>query len=132
MKRSLLLVLIALGAVSCASRVRAEAPSPYTEPDVLSRLVAERTEPYVLVDVRTPEEYSAGHIPTAVNIPVSTIAGSLPTEDRSALIIVYCASGRRSATAKRTLDGLGFTQVFDFGSVSRWEGDLATGDSPSD
>jgi phage shock protein E len=84
------------------------------------------------VDVRTPQEYSAGHIPTAVNIPVSTIAKQFPTEDKDALIIVYCASGMRSATAKRTLDAAGFTNVVNFGPVSRWEGQLATGDAPGD
>jgi rhodanese-related sulfurtransferase len=128
MKTPLCLLLFAavIGAASCAS----EPAASYRSPDALAALVAEKTEPYVLVDVRTPEEYSTGHIPTAVNFPVSTIAKSLPTEDRGALIIVYCASGRRSSTAKTVLDGLGFTRVVDFGSISRWEGELASGDSP--
>ncbi len=130
MKTGFCLFLFAavLGVASCASQAQSPA-SAYREPEALAKLVAEKTEPYILVDVRTPDEYTAGHIPTAVNIPVSTIAKQLPTEDRGALIIVYCASGRRSSTAKATLDELGFTRVVNFGSVSRWEGDLATGDS---
>ncbi len=122
-------VFLVLGVASCVSQAQTPA-SAYGEPAALAKLVVEKTEPYILVDVRTPEEYSAGHIPTAVNIPVSTIAKQLPTEDRKALIIVYCASGRRSSTAKATLDSLGFTRVVNFGPVSRWEGDLAIGDSP--
>ncbi len=131
MNRALCLLLFAavLGVASCVSQAQSPASS-YREPEALSKLVAEKTEPYILVDVRTPEEYSSGHIPSAVNIPVSSIAKQLPTDDRGALVIVYCASGRRSSTAKATLDGLGFTRVVNFGAVSRWEGDLATGDSP--
>ncbi len=125
----LLLVTALLGAAAWTAQAQSPS-SPYRDPDGLSRLVTEKLEPYVLVDVRTPEEYTAGHIPSAVNIPVSDIANQLPTEDRGALVIVYCASGRRSAAARRTLDGLGFTQVVDFGSVSRWKGDLVTGDTP--
>jgi rhodanese-related sulfurtransferase len=111
MKRILMLIL-------------ATALVAFANPDGLSRLITEKSEAYILVDVRTPEEYSSGHIPTAVNIPVSTIAMNLPTEDRSALIIVYCASGRRSAVAKKTLDGLRFIRVVDFGGISRWAGEL--------
>jgi phage shock protein E len=110
-------VFAAAGLASCATE------KSYREPDALARLIAEKAEPYILVDVRTPEEYAGGHIPTAVNIPVSTIAKNLPTEDRSALVIVYCASGRRSASARAALEALGFTRVVDFGGISRWEGE---------
>jgi len=96
----------------------------YMDPDALSRLIREEPEPYILVDVRTREEYASGHISSAVNIPLAVIDSTLPTDDRSALIIVYCASGRRSAAAKKTLDDLGFTRVVDFGGISRWKGKL--------
>ena len=103
---------------------------PYDDPDALAKLILENSEPYTLVDVRTPEEYASGHIPTAVNIPVNTIADHPPTQDKAALIIVYCQSGGRSATAKKTLDGMGYTRVVNFGSVTRWKGALVEGDSP--
>jgi len=60
-----------------------------------------------------------------VNIPVADIANHLPTKDKSALIVVYCRSGRRSAQSKTILEGLGYTGVVDFGGISRWTGTLA-------
>jgi rhodanese-related sulfurtransferase len=103
----------------------------YEEPAALERLIEGRGKPpYILVDVRTPEEYAFGHIPTAVNIPVSEIASRPPTEDRSALIVVYCRSGSRSGTAQRTLREMGYGNVVNFGPVSKWEKPLVTGDSP--
>jgi rhodanese-related sulfurtransferase len=102
----------------------------YAEPEALARLVAEKTEPYMLVDVRTPEEYAAGHIPTAINIPNTEIGRTPPAADKTALLIVYCASGRRSAAAAKVLTDLGYTRVVDFGGVSRWKGTLVKGDRP--
>lgn len=84
---------------------------------------------HVLVDVRTPEEYAAGHIPTAVNIPVTEIAERPPSKGKSVLIIVYCRSGVRSAKAKTILTDLGYTDVVDFGGVSRWTGKLVSKDA---
>jgi len=130
MKRVAVLPLLAVGVVlsivGCATTRRS-----YTDPAALAALVAHKSEPYLLVDVRTPEEYSAGHIRTAVNVPVDTIGTAPPTQDKAALIIVYCRSGGRSAAAKKTLDGLGYTRVQDFGALSRWTGELVTGDAPS-
>ena len=108
----------------------ASAPRDYSDPDTLAALIETRNEPYHLVDVRGEEEYASGHIPTAVNIPVATIGTNPPTTDKGSLIIVYCASGGRSAKAKTTLDGLGYTRVVDFGGVSRWKGTLVQGTNP--
>jgi phage shock protein E len=107
------------------------APSAdYRDPAALRALIAARAEPYLLLDVRTAQEYSSGHIPTAVNAPVDSLAAHPPAIGASSLIIVYCASGRRSALAKETLDGLGFTRVVDFGGVGRWDGELVKGATP--
>jgi phage shock protein E len=116
---------LAAAAALCAVTLTACATwKQYSDPDALSRLITDRAEPYILVDVRTSGEYASGHIPTAINVPVSIIASKLPTVDRSALLIVYCGSGRRSAAAKSTLVDLGFTRVVDFGGISRWRGEL--------
>jgi rhodanese-related sulfurtransferase len=79
---------------------------------------------YILIDVRTAEEYSEGHIPAAVNIPYDVIADNLPTQDKDKYIIVYCRSGRRSGIAKNTLESLGYLNVINFGGVSKWQGVL--------
>ena len=68
----------------------------------------------VLVDVREPEEWAAGHIPGAKHVPKSyfetRIEGAVP--DRSSHVVLYCASGNRSAWATRTmLEDLGYENV---------------------
>jgi phage shock protein E len=90
----------------------------------LAEMMGREQDAPILIDVRTPAEYAAGHIPGAVNIPYDLLAGTLPTEDREAPVVVYCRSGRRSAIAKKTLESLGFTRVEDFGGIDRWAGEL--------
>jgi phage shock protein E len=90
----------------------------------LAEIIASEDPNTYLVDVRTETEYKAGAIPTAINIPFDVIADNLPTEDRSARIIVYCRSGNRSGIAQDTLESLGFTKVTNFGGVSNWQGEL--------
>ncbi len=77
-----------------------------------------------LIDVRTAEEYRAGAIPSALNIPYDVIQDNLPTQDREARIVVYCRSGSRSGKAKATLEALGFRNVNNFGPVTNWKGQL--------
>jgi phage shock protein E len=74
-----------------------------------------------LIDVRTAEEFSAGHIEGAVNIPVQELPariGELGAKNDP--IVVYCRSGARSGSAKRMLESAGYTKVFDLGPMSRW------------
>ena len=74
-----------------------------------------------LVDVRTPEEFAAGHIEGAVNIPVQDLPARMDELGRKdEPIVVYCRSGARSGSAKRTLESAGYTNVFDLGPMSRW------------
>ncbi len=131
MKTLLSAVVLLLGfAIGTVAADSTEAVQVYRDPARLAKLVADQERPYLLVDVRTPEEYTSGHIPTAVNVPVAEIKAGPPTEDKAALVIVYCASGARSARAREILVGLGYTSVVDFGSVSRWTGALVRGPAP--
>ena len=93
----------------------------------LEELINNSSEEYILIDVRTAEEYADGYIPTALNIPYDVIGDNLPTDNKDAKIIVYCRSGRRSGIAKETLDSLGYSNVINFGGVSDWEGELVGG-----
>jgi rhodanese-related sulfurtransferase len=102
----------------------------YVDPAQLLSLVSSQTEPYLLVDVRTPAEYGAGHIPTSLNLPVTEIPLHPPAADLDALIIVYCGSGVRSARAAAALKGMGYTRVVDFGAVTRWTGSLVDSAEP--
>jgi len=88
--------------------------------------VDEQSVPHILIDVRTPQEFSQGHIPTAVNIQVDSIGADLPDVPKDQLIIVYCRSGNRSAQAARILENAGFTEVVDFGGINRWPYDIVS------
>ena len=81
---------------------------------------------YILVDVRTPEEYSEGHIPGAINIPNETIADKVPEElpDKNQLIFVYCRSGRRSKEASGKLAAMGFSNIVEIGGIIDWKWDI--------
>lgn len=73
-----------------------------------------------LVDVRTPAEYAAEHVPGAVNIPVQDLERrlmELGSTDRA--VVVYCRSGARSASAARLLREAGY-QVTDVGPISAY------------
>jgi len=75
----------------------------------------------LLVDVRTREEFAAGHLPNAVNVPVQELderLGELGPRERP--LVVYCRSGNRSARAAGTLARAGFTAVHNLGAMSRW------------
>ena len=75
-----------------------------------------------VVDVRRIDEFEQGHIPGAILVPNETIleeaAFKLP--DQSAVILIYCRSGRRSAEAAEKLILLGYTNVYDFGGILDW------------
>ncbi len=82
------------------------------------KLVAEGA---ALVDVRTPAEYAAGHLEGAKNIPVQEIGARLKeVGSKEKPVVVYCASGMRSATAAGLLRRAGFTKVVNLGPMSAW------------
>ncbi len=127
-----ILILFLLGAfvLFAQSNRPTELERIYAEPSKLVELVEKKAESFILVDVRTQEEYRSGHIPGAINIPVDTIGAKPPTPQKDALIILYCRSGSRSGTAKKILEQAGYTRLVNFGAVSRWPKSLVTGPNP--
>lgn len=80
----------------------------------------------IILDVRSLEEFSAGHIKGALLIPDNEItdkAGEM-LADKTATILVYCRSGRRSAIAAEALVKLGYTKIYDFGGIIDWKYDV--------
>jgi rhodanese-related sulfurtransferase len=82
----------------------------------------------LLLDVRTQAEYDQGHIAGAVLIPNTELSRRAPAElpDKDALIILYCRSGNRSATATRELADLGYSRVYDLGGIIDWPYDIVS------
>lgn len=73
----------------------------------------------LVIDVRTPAEYSSGHYEGATNIPLGELRDRLPElGDKKKAIVVYCASGMRSASAARILKDAGFTDVTNAGGLN--------------
>lgn len=70
----------------------------------------------VIIDVRTEGEYRQGHLKKSVNIPLNILPDKLNNFDKSKPVITVCASGMRSASAKRLLLSNGFTEVVNGGS----------------
>ncbi len=81
----------------------------------------------LLLDVRTPAEFAAGHIDGAVNLPVDALlaGAAIPAADGQS-IVVYCRSGQRSAIAASRLRERGYTSVYDLGPMSAWAPRTAT------
>ncbi len=81
---------------------------------------------HVIVDVRRQDEYDEGHIPGAICIPNESIGNTQPAElpDLNQVILVYCRSGRRSKEASQKLFDMGYTNVYEFGGIIDWTGEV--------
>ena len=86
---------------------------------------------YIILDVRTAQEYSEKHIPGAINIPNETIGTEDIPElpDKEQLILVYCRSGNRSKQASEKLVKLGYTNIVEFGGIHDWTGETVSGEA---
>ena len=95
--------------------------------DEAAEMMAEESD-YIILDVRRPDEFAAGHIPNAINVPNETIGTSEIPElpNKAQLIMVYCRSGRRSKEASEKLLKLGYTNIVEFGGILDWKGEIVT------
>lgn len=77
----------------------------------------------ILIDVRTPTEYKSGHIPSAINIPVSDLDRRIDEIDKQRTVFIYCQSGMRSTQAGRILSKRGFQNLVNLrGGIMSWRG----------
>jgi len=75
----------------------------------------------LLLDVRTEGEFSSGHLPNALNIPLGELGARMSKlEPKERPVVVYCASGVRSAAAAGALRSAGFAKVKNLGAMTRW------------
>ena len=87
-----------------------------------AKQIMDSEEGYIILDVRTQEEYDQGHIPGAILIPDTEIKAKAEKvlADKDQVILVYCRSGRRSKLAAEALVELGYTNIKEFGGIIDW------------
>lgn len=127
MKKILPLLIALLVLAGCAAP--AEEIGGYRQIGMAEAVSMMETETgYIILDVRTPEEYAERHIPGAVNVPNETISDAEIPElpDKGQLIFVYCRSGNRSRQASDKLVRLGYTNIVEFGGINDWPGDTVS------
>ena len=128
MKRFIPLLMALLFLSGCGA-VSAEKTYRQITMEEAVTMMEEETE-YIILDVRTAEEYSEKHIPGAINIAHEAIGTEdipeLPDKDQ--LILVYCRSGNRSKQASEKLVKLGYTNIVEIGGINSWPGETVAGD----
>jgi len=122
MKKRILILLLLLTLVSCAEATSIEQNEPVLISASVGKSMMDENTDIILVDVRTESEYNEGHIEGAILLPLDTIPSnaSKVLKDKSAIIIIYCRSGNRSATAVDLLYDLGYANLYDMGGIIYW------------
>ena len=94
----------------------------------------QQNDGHVIVDVRRQDEYDSGHIPGAILLPNESIGTERPAAlpDPEQIILVYCRSGRRSKEASQKLADMGYTNIYEFGGIIDWTGEIVTDAAPED
>ena len=124
LKGMIVLILISLslfGVAACQEKTE-QSPAYQQISAKEAKEIMEEEKEYIIIDARTEEEFSEGHIENAILIPEYEIAEKAEQEipDKNALILVYCRSGRRSKIASEELVKLGYTNVKEFGGIIDW------------
>ena len=127
MRKLIPFLLTLLLLAGCAAPVDSEASYQQISMDEAIAIMESESD-YMILDVRTTEEFADKHIPDAINIPNETIGTEdipeLPDKDQ--LILVYCRSGNRSKQASDKLVGLGYTNIVEFGGINDWPGETVS------
>ena len=128
MKRIIPILMTLLLLSGCATQSAEKTYRQITMEEAIT-MMEEETE-YIILDVRTAEEYSEKHIPGAINIANESIGTEdipeLPDKDQ--LILVYCRSGNRSKQASEKLVKLGYTNIVEIGGINSWPDETVAGD----
>ena len=123
MKKLIFLLLAVMMLTACGELNKTDREATYMNITAEeAKGIMDREEGYIILDVRTQEEYDQGHIPGAIQISHEEIAEKAEDvlTDKDQLILVYCRSGRRSKIAAEILVDLGYTNIKEFGGILDW------------
>ena len=123
MKKLIILLLAVMLLTACGQTNENDREAAYMNITAEeAKQIMDGEEGYVILDVRTQEEYDQGHIPGAIVISHEEIAEKAEEvlTDKDQLILVYCRSGRRSKIAAEALVELGYTNIKEFGGIIDW------------
>ena len=109
------------GQAASAPAAAARASLPLISPQALLERQAKRDPSLFVLDVRTPQEYAAGHVPGAVNVPYDQVASHLAEIPKDKDVVIYCRSGRRTGLAAEVLEANGYTKLGHLqGDMEAW------------
>ena len=123
MKKLIFLLLAVMMLTACGQNKENDQGAVYVNITAEeAKRIMDTEEGYIILDVRTQEEYDLGHIPGAIVISHEEIAEKAEQvlTDKDQLILVYCRSGRRSKIAAEALVELGYTNIKEFGGITDW------------
>ena len=122
MKKIIFLLLAVMLLAACAQEETKQEAVYMNITAQEAKEIMDRESGYVILDVRTREEYDQGHIPGAIVISHEEVADKAEETltDKDQLILVYCRSGRRSKIAAEALVELGYTNILEFGGILDW------------
>ena len=123
MKKLIILLLAVMMLTACGQDKENDQGAAYLNITAEeAKQIMDSEEGYIILDVRTQEEYDEGHIPGAIVISHEEIEEKAEDvlTDKDQLILVYCRSGRRSKIAAEALVELGYTNIKEFGGIIDW------------
>ena len=123
MKKLVFLLLAVMMLTACGQDTEKDQGAVYVNITAEeAKQIMDSEEDYIILDVRTQDEYDQGHIPGAIVISHEEIAEKAEKvlTDKNQMILVYCRSGRRSKIAAEALVELGYTNIKEFGGIIDW------------
>lgn len=124
------IMVAAVVSAICLSGCASSGGAEYRQVDMNEAVeMMENEKDYIILDVRTEQEFEEQHIPNAINVPNETIGTKEISElpDKEQLIMVYCRSGNRSKQASEKLVEIGYSNIVEFGGMKDWPGETVSG-----
>jgi rhodanese-related sulfurtransferase len=116
--------LVVTAVLACAAMTHADEPTPRINQESLLKRIEQKDASMIILDVRTPEEFAAGHVPGAINIPYTHLPARLSelpdAGDKD--VVVYCATGVRAERAAARMREQGYTRLLHLdGDMKAWD-----------